>query len=114
AEREKHTAPIWDRDPGVELRFARSPALEGMEPRLHIPGLAGLSQGPGFANLGSLGPLANRVLAALLPALTRGRRGAAAAMLTVLVVALLAGCGGGSSSADSASKESDADGAGPT
>jgi len=29
-----------------------------MSPRLHIPGLGGLSQGPGFANLGSLGLLA--------------------------------------------------------
>ena len=35
-----------------------------MQPRLHIPGLAGLSQGPGFANLGGLGLLANRVLRA--------------------------------------------------
>jgi len=33
-----------------------------MLPRLHIPGLAGLSQGPGFANLGALGLLSNRVL----------------------------------------------------
>ncbi len=33
-----------------------------MRPRLHIPGLAALSQGPGFANLGCLGLLANRVL----------------------------------------------------
>jgi outer membrane protein assembly factor BamB len=69
-----------------------------MEPRLHIPGLAGLSQGPGFANLGSLGLLANRVLSPLVPALTKARRGAAAAVLTILVVALLAGCGGGGSS----------------
>ena len=37
-----------------------------MRPRLHIPGLAALSQGPGFANLGCLGLLANRVLAPLL------------------------------------------------
>ena len=38
-----------------------------MTPRLHIPGLAGLSQGPGFANLGALGLLSNRVLQPLLP-----------------------------------------------
>ena len=44
-----------------------------MDPRLHIPGLGGLSQGPGFANLGSLGLLANRVLAPLVgPALGAG------------------------------------------
>ena len=65
AELEARVGPIWDRPPGTELRFDRSLALDGMEPRLHIPGLAGLSQGPGFANLGSLGLLANRVLAPL-------------------------------------------------
>ena len=103
AELEARVGPIWDRPPGTELRFDRSLALDGLQPRLHIPGLAGLSQGPGFANLGSLGLLANRVLAPLLPALTKARRGAAAAVLTVLVVALLAGCGGGSSSTSSSS-----------
>ncbi|MBS1678055.1 MAG: PQQ-binding-like beta-propeller repeat protein [Actinobacteria bacterium] len=99
---EERVGPIWDRPPGTELRFDRSLALEGLEPRLHIPGLAGLGQGPGFANLGSLGLLANRVLAPLVPALTRAKRGAAAAALTILVVALLAGCGGGSSSSSTA------------
>jgi outer membrane protein assembly factor BamB len=98
ADLEARVGPIWDRPPGTELRFDRSLALDGIEPRLHIPGLAGLSQGPGFANLGSLGLLANRVLGPLLPALTKARRGAAAAVLTVIAVALLAGCGGGSSS----------------
>jgi outer membrane protein assembly factor BamB len=101
AELEERTGPIWERERGVELRFDRSLALEGLEPRLHIPGLAGLSQGPGFANLGSLGLLANRVLTPLLPALTKAKRGAAVAMLTLLVIALLAGCGGGSSSSTS-------------
>ncbi len=105
ADLESRVGPVWDRDPQTELRFDRSLALEGMEPRLHIPGLAGLSQGPGFANLGSLGLLANRVLAPLVPALTKMKRGAAAAALTVLVVALLAGCGGGSSSSSSGSTE---------
>ena len=79
AELEARVGPIWDRPPGTELRFDRSLALEGLEPRLHIPGLAGLSQGPGFANLGSLGLLANRVLTPLLPALTKAKRGAFAA-----------------------------------
>jgi outer membrane protein assembly factor BamB len=99
AELEEQVGQIWDRRPGAELHFDRSLALDGVEPRLHIPGLAGLSQGPGFANLGSLGLLANRVLSPLLPALTKARRGAAVAVLTILVVALLAGCGGGSSTA---------------
>jgi mycobactin lysine-N-oxygenase len=40
--------------------------LRGLRPRLHIPGLAGVSQGPGFANLGCLGLLSDRVLAAFL------------------------------------------------
>ncbi len=69
AELEARVGPIWDRPPGAELRFGRALELAGMEPRLHIPGLAGLSQGPGFANLGSLGLLANRVIAPLLPEL---------------------------------------------
>ncbi len=105
AELEARVGPIWDRPPGAELRFDRSLALEGTEPRLHIPGLAGLSQGPGFANLGSLGLLANRVIAPLVPALTKARRGAVAAVLTVLVVALLGGCGGGGSSSSSTSSD---------
>jgi alcohol dehydrogenase (cytochrome c) len=107
ADLEARVGPVWDRDPQTELRFDRALALDGMEPRLHIPGLAGLSQGPGFANLGSLGLLANRVLAPLVPALTKMKRGAAAAVLTVLVIALLAGCGGGSSSS-SGSTEAEA------
>jgi outer membrane protein assembly factor BamB len=98
AELESRVGPIWDREPETELRFDRSLALDGLEPRLHIPGLAGLSQGPGFANLGSLGLLANRVLSPLLPALTKAKRGAVAAALTILVIALLAGCGGGGGS----------------
>ncbi|HEY2054056.1 MAG TPA: PQQ-binding-like beta-propeller repeat protein, partial [Solirubrobacterales bacterium] len=105
ADLEARVGPIWDRPPGTELRFDRSLALDGMEPRLHIPGLSGLSQGPGFANLGSLGLLANRVLSPLVPALTKAKRGAAVAALTVLVVALLAGCGGGGSSSAESTPE---------
>jgi mycobactin lysine-N-oxygenase len=63
---ERHTGPLWDRPPQSEIRFGRGLELDGISPRLHIPGLAGLSQGPGFANLGSLGLLANRVLSPLL------------------------------------------------
>jgi outer membrane protein assembly factor BamB len=110
AELESRVGPIWDREPETELRFDRSLALDGLEPRLHIPGLAGLSQGPGFANLGSLGLLANRVLSPLLPALTKIKGGAAArrgatAVLTVLVIALLAGCGGGGTSSSTETEE---------
>ncbi len=56
------SARVWDRPPGAEIPIGRNLELEGMRPRLHIPGLGALSQGPGFANLGSLGLLANRVL----------------------------------------------------
>jgi mycobactin lysine-N-oxygenase len=63
---ERQAGPLWDRPAGAEIRIGRALELEGMQPRLHIPGLAGLSQGPGFANLGALGLLSNRVLQPLL------------------------------------------------
>jgi mycobactin lysine-N-oxygenase len=66
AEVEGRSGPLWDRPAGTEVRIGRGLELEGMAPRLHIPGLAGLSQGPGFANLGALGLLSNRVLQPLL------------------------------------------------
>jgi len=62
AEVERQAGPLWDTPPGTEVPLDRALELRGMSPRLHIPGLGGLSQGPGFANLGSLGLLANRVL----------------------------------------------------
>ncbi len=69
AEVERLAGPLWDRPPRTEIPIGRALELVGMEPRLHLPGLGGLSQGPGFANLGSLGLLANRVLEPLLPGL---------------------------------------------
>jgi mycobactin lysine-N-oxygenase len=65
AEIERQAGPVWDRPPEAEVAIGRALELEGMRPRLYIPGLAALSQGPGFANLGCLGLLANRVLAPL-------------------------------------------------
>ncbi len=62
AELERRAGQVWDRSPAGELAMGRFLELEGMHPRLQLPGLAGLSQGPGFANLGSLGLLADRVL----------------------------------------------------
>lgn len=62
AEIEDRVGPLWDGPLQGEVRLGRALELDGMTPRLHIPGLGGLSQGPGFANLGSLGLLANRVL----------------------------------------------------
>jgi mycobactin lysine-N-oxygenase len=62
AEIETRVGAIWDRPAGGEVPIGRHLELKGMLPRLQIPGLAGLSQGPGFANLGALGLLSNRVL----------------------------------------------------
>jgi mycobactin lysine-N-oxygenase len=63
---EEQCGPLWDGPPQAEVPIGRGLELEGVRPRLHIPGLGGLRQGPGFANLGSLGLLANRVLQPLL------------------------------------------------
>jgi mycobactin lysine-N-oxygenase len=65
---ERRVGGVWERPPGAELPIGRALELEGMSPRLQIPGLAGPSQGPGFANLGALGLLSNRVLQPLLDA----------------------------------------------
>jgi len=62
AEVDRQVGGLWERPPSAEIPIGRSLELKGLCPRLHIPGLAGLSQGPGFANLGSLGVLSNRVL----------------------------------------------------
>ena len=62
AEVEEQCGPLWDRPPQIEIPIGRALELEGVRPRVHIPGLGGLRQGPGFANLGSLGLTANRVL----------------------------------------------------
>lgn len=58
---ESQAGPLWSR-PGPEPIFGRHLELSDVRPLLHVPGLAGVSQGPGFANLGCLGLLANRVL----------------------------------------------------
>jgi mycobactin lysine-N-oxygenase len=59
---EGRVGKLWDAPAGTEVPIGRFLELKGMEPRLQIPGLAGLSQGPGFANLGALGLLSNRIL----------------------------------------------------
>jgi mycobactin lysine-N-oxygenase len=42
-------------------------AVSGVDPKLFLPGLAGLTQGPGFPNLSCLGLLSDRVLGARYP-----------------------------------------------
>ena len=97
AEIERQAGPVWERPPEAEVAIGRALELQGMRPRLYIPGLAALSQGPGFANLGCLGLLANRVLAPLVlgsgelrqlttrHALTRGGRPAISSRASGLV-----------------------------
>jgi mycobactin lysine-N-oxygenase len=59
---EHRVGGIWERPAKQGAPIGRFLELRDLTPRLHIPGLAGLSQGPGFANLGAIGLLANRVL----------------------------------------------------
>lgn len=49
-------------------------AVDGVAPKLFLPNLAGLNQGPGFPNLSCLGLLSDRVLGAELPATDPARR----------------------------------------
>jgi mycobactin lysine-N-oxygenase len=62
AQIEQRVGALWDRPCGSQIPIGRHLELVNMHPRLYIPGLGALSQGPGFANLGCLGLLANRVL----------------------------------------------------
>ena len=47
----------------IERAIAEDLSLDGFTPRLHLPMLAGIAQGPGFPNLSCLGLLADRILA---------------------------------------------------
>src|SRR6266498_5076783 len=48
----------------VERAIGHDLAVTGLSPRLHLPVLAGVAQGPGFPNLSCLGLLSDRVLGA--------------------------------------------------
>ena len=48
AEIEGRVGRLWDTPAGTEVPIGRHLELLGMQPRLQIPGLAGLSQGPGL------------------------------------------------------------------
>jgi mycobactin lysine-N-oxygenase len=68
AQIERRSGGLWSGSTGAgEVKIGRSLELEGMRPRLHVPGLAALSQGPGFSTLGALGLIADRVLRPYLP-----------------------------------------------
>jgi mycobactin lysine-N-oxygenase len=63
AEVERQVGPLWQGAIDADATpIGRSLELEGLRPRVHIPGLAALSQGPGFSTLGALGLLGDRVL----------------------------------------------------
>ncbi len=47
----------------IEHAIAVDLSLDGFTPKLHLPMLAGIAQGPGFPNLSCLGLLADRILA---------------------------------------------------
>ena len=47
----------------LERSIGTDLSISGFVPRLHLPMLAGVAQGPGFPNLSCLGLLADRILA---------------------------------------------------
>jgi mycobactin lysine-N-oxygenase len=60
---ERQAGPLWGQAFDADVTaIGRSLELEGVYPRVHLPGLAAVSQGPGFSTLGALGLLADRVL----------------------------------------------------
>ena len=60
---ERVAGPLWSagRGPGA-VEVGRALEIAGMWPRLQVPGLAAVSQGPGFSTLGALGLIADRML----------------------------------------------------
>ena len=57
----------------LERAVGHDLAVTGLHPKLHLPVLAGVAQGPGFPNLSCLGLLADRVLGAYVrPACSAG------------------------------------------
>jgi mycobactin lysine-N-oxygenase len=76
AARQRLASALGDED--LEHRIEMDLSVAGLSPPLHLPVLAGLTQGPGFPNLSCLGLLSDRILrryAALRePALTAPER----------------------------------------
>jgi mycobactin lysine-N-oxygenase len=63
---ERRVGQLWGRVEEWDMAIGRSLELEGMRPLLQVPGLAAVSQGPGFSTLGALGLIGDRILAPLL------------------------------------------------
>jgi mycobactin lysine-N-oxygenase len=75
AEVERQMGPLWHGAIDADATpIGRSLELLGMHPRVHLPGLAALSQGPGFSTLGALGLVGDRVLEPLVRAETQPSR----------------------------------------
>ncbi len=67
-------APALAQDASAqELAIGRALELEGVRPYLHVPGLAAVSQGPGFSTLGALGLIGDRILEPSFEPLHRAR-----------------------------------------
>lgn len=58
----------------LDRRIDTDLSVSGLEPALHLPLLAGLTQGPGFPNLSCLGLLSDRVLRRHVPLAEEGMR----------------------------------------
>lgn len=72
AEVERQVGPLWQGAIDADATpIGRSLELRGMRPRVHLPGLAALSQGPGFSTLGALGLVGDRVLEPLVRAASK-------------------------------------------
>jgi mycobactin lysine-N-oxygenase len=50
---------------GLREAIGHDLAVTGVTPKLFLPGLSGLTQGPGFPNLSCLGLLSDRILGGL-------------------------------------------------
>jgi mycobactin lysine-N-oxygenase len=57
----------------LQESMAHDLSVTGVSPKLFLPGLSGLMQGPGFPNLSCLGLLSDRVLGAVYPGTDRAR-----------------------------------------
>ncbi|HEX8859925.1 MAG TPA: SidA/IucD/PvdA family monooxygenase [Actinomycetes bacterium] len=55
----------------MEQAIGHDLSVTGLQPKLHLPTLAGLAQGPGFPNLSCLGLLADRILGVYTSRLSR-------------------------------------------
>jgi hypothetical protein len=73
-----HGTPLERREKDFYRRWANAIDSElsvvGVQPKLYLPMLAGLTQGPGFPNLSCLGNLSDRILKHSISVLNPNRR----------------------------------------